>query len=78
MKTKKNISAIDAIFDALIAVSLLTVPLTFFKLTHVIDWPWFWVLAPTIIPCSLILGILSALVVTWVTCLVLVWLSSRK
>lgn len=36
---------------------LLTVAFIVFKLTHVIDWSWWWVLAPTWIPVVGSLGV---------------------
>jgi len=37
---------------------LLTIVFIVLKLTHVINWSWWWVLAPTLIPLGLIVIIL--------------------
>ena len=36
----------------------LTILFTALKLTHVIDWSWWWVLAPLWIPVAVVLGII--------------------
>jgi hypothetical protein len=38
--------------------SLLTVSFVVLKLTHVITWPWLWVLAPAWIPATVLLLLL--------------------
>ena len=37
----------------------LTILFIAFKLTHIIDWSWWWVLAPLWIPAAVVLGIIS-------------------
>ena len=46
-----------------IGVELLQVAFIVLKLTHVIDWSWWWVLSPTWIPIALVLMLLLLLVV---------------
>lgn len=38
-------------------LELLTVAFVILKLCHVIDWSWWWVLAPTWIPLALVLAV---------------------
>lgn len=38
--------------------SLLTIVFIVLKLTNNIDWSWWWVLSPTLIPLGIILGVL--------------------
>lgn len=42
---------------------LLTILFIALKLTHVIDWSWFWVLSPLVIPVVLVIFVLIILVV---------------
>lgn len=44
-------------------LGLLTIVFIVLKLTHVISWSWFWVLAPTIIPAAIGIIILVILFV---------------
>lgn len=37
-------------------VTLLTIAFIVLKLTHVIDWSWWWVLSPTWIPLAILLA----------------------
>lgn len=37
----------------------LTIVFIILKLTHVIDWSWWWVLAPLWIPVAVVLGIIA-------------------
>ena len=41
------------------------------KLTHVIDWSWWWVSAPLWIPWCVVLGLAVILGVLWAICAVL-------
>ncbi|TIH32688.1 hypothetical protein [Subtercola vilae] len=45
--------------DGIGFAGLLTIVFIVLKLTHVIDWSWWWVLAPVWITCALSLGILA-------------------
>lgn len=40
---------------------LLTILFIALKLTHVIDWSWFWVLSPLVIPVALVIFVLIIL-----------------
>ncbi len=42
-------------------VNLLTILFVALKLTHYIDWSWWWVLAPTWLPFGVLLGFLVAM-----------------
>lgn len=44
---------------------LLTLLFIGLKLGGVIDWSWWWVLAPLWLPLALILGVLCAVVIIW-------------
>ena len=37
----------------------LTIVFIILKLTHVIDWSWWWVLAPLWIPVAVVLGVIA-------------------
>lgn len=57
---------------------LLLVAFVVLKLTGVISWPWFWVLAPAWIPFAVWLGIMVVLGLVWVLCVVVIKLLERK
>jgi hypothetical protein len=44
-------------------LGLLTVLFVGLKLTHNIDWSWFWVLAPLVVPLAIWLAIIAVLAV---------------
>lgn len=62
----RNIDNISIRFSGLLT-TLLTVLFVGLKLTHYIDWSWWWILAPTWIPMVLI--ILLILLIGVVYCL---------
>ena len=41
----------------------LTIVFIILKLTHVIDWSWWWVLSPIWIPVAVVLGIIAIVVI---------------
>ena len=41
----------------------LTILFTALKLTHVIDWSWWWVLSPIWIPVAVVLGIIAIIAI---------------
>jgi ABC-type polysaccharide/polyol phosphate export permease len=46
---------------------LLTIVFIVLKLTGYIDWHWFWVLSPVLIPIIFGLGILGLFIIAWFT-----------
>lgn len=61
----KNIDNISIRFSGLLT-TLLTVLFVGLKLTHYIDWSWWWVLAPTWIPIALFVGCMIILSIVYV------------
>ena len=49
-------------------LGLLFVAFVVLKLTHVIDWSWWWVCAPIWIPISIVLGVVVLLGILWGVC----------
>lgn len=50
MTTESRTTTIDIGFTSLLAILFIA-----FKLSHIIDWSWWWVLAPIWIPIALVL-----------------------
>lgn len=61
----RNIDNISIRFSGLLT-TLLTVLFVGLKLTHYIDWSWWWVLAPTWIPITLFVGCMIILSIVYV------------
>jgi phosphoglycerol transferase MdoB-like AlkP superfamily enzyme len=55
MKMSKNSSSGGLNFTSLLLVAFIVL-----KLTHVIDWSWWWVLSPVWIPIAIFLAIIAA------------------
>lgn len=54
-------------------LGVLTIVFVVLKITNLIDWSWWWVLAPAWIPVSLVLVVLLVIVLV----LLVKWLTSR-
>jgi len=54
----------------------LTLLFVYLKLTNQVDWSWFWVLSPTILPVGLVLGFLACCVVAGFVMRAVNWLNS--
>lgn len=59
-------------------LSLLTILFVGLKLTHYIDWSWWWVLAPLWIPWAVVLGVVLGVLAVVAISFVVVALTSRK
>lgn len=58
---KSNCST-DGIFWTLLAVAFIVL-----KVTHLIDWPWVWVLAPIWIPVGIVLAAIVVVLIVVLT-----------
>lgn len=54
----------------------LTLLFVYLKLTNQVDWSWFWVLSPTIIPVGLVLSFFACCVVAGLVMQAVNWLNS--
>lgn len=45
--------------------SLLTLLFVYFKLTHVINWSWWWVFSPVLISTAIGLFIIAVILILW-------------
>lgn len=59
MEIDKDINVKTSTNGGIGFLGALTILFIALKLTHVIDWSWWWVLAPLWIPVAVILGIIA-------------------
>lgn len=63
MEIDKDINVKTSTNGGIGFLGALTILFIALKLTHVIDWSWWWVLAPLWIPVAVVLGIIATVAI---------------
>jgi hypothetical protein len=57
---------------------LLAIVFSVLKLTHYIDWTWFWVLSPILIPLIILFGILGVVLIFWIIAFIIKVIDEKR